>query len=112
MANRLRLQLSDRAHDAPWNPEEALATALAEKMAFLDQHPEYREFQKEIDRLLDKAGTPENRMTVLAMLMEGKLLELHQQLQKLNSILLKAGLKPSNERHLYTNSNLTKISNN
>ena len=112
MANRLRLQLSDRAHDAPWNPEEALAAALAEKMEFLNQHPEYREFQQEIDRLLDNAGTPENRMTVLAMLMEGKLIELHQQLHKLNGILLNAGVKPSNNRHLYTDTNFTRISNN
>lgn len=36
----------------------------------------------------------ENRMAVLAMLMEGKLLELHQQLQKLNGILIRAGVKP------------------
>jgi hypothetical protein len=112
MANRLKLQLPDRAYDAPWNPEKALADALAEKMEFLDQHPEYRGFQKEIDRLLDKAGTPENRMTVLAMLMEGKLVELHQQLQKLNSALLKTGAKPAADRYLYTNPNLARISNN
>jgi len=94
MANRVRLPSSQRRHDAPWNPEAALARALAEKAEFLNQHPEYREYQKEIDGLLDKAGTMENRMAVLAMLMEGKLIELHQQLQKLNSILTKAGVKP------------------
>lgn len=94
MANRLRLTLSEKRHDAPWNPETALAQALAEKAEFLNQHPEHQEFQNEIDRLLDKAGNMENRMAVLAMLMEGKLIELHQQLQKLNSILTKAGAKP------------------
>ncbi len=94
MANRVRFPSSQRRHDAPWNPETALAHALAEKAAFLNQHPEYREYQKEIDKLLDKAGSMENRMAVLAMLMEGKLIELHGQLQKLNGILTKAGVKP------------------
>ena len=94
MANRVRLPSSPRRHDAPWNPEAALAQALAEKAEFLNQHPEYREYQKEIDRLLDKAGSLENRMAVLAMLMEGKLIELHQQLKKLNGILTEAGVKP------------------
>lgn len=112
MANRLRIELPDRGHDAPWNPEKALAIALADKMAFLDQHPEYREFQREIDRLLDKAGNSENRMTVLAMLMEGKLVELHQQLQKLNKLLIKSGIKPDVNRYLHTNSDLVRISNN
>ena len=94
MANRVRLPSSQRRHDAPWNPETALARALAEKTEFLNQHPEYREYQKEIDQLLDKAGSLENRMAVLAMLMEGKLIELHQQLQKLNGLLTRAGVKP------------------
>ena len=94
MANKLRLPLSQKRHDAPWNPETVLAQALAEKAEFLNQHPEYQKFQNEIDRLLDKAGSMKNRMAVLAILMEGKLIELHQQLQKLNRILTKAGAKP------------------
>lgn len=94
MANRVRLPSSRRRDNAHWNSETALARALAEKAEFLNQHPEYREYQKEIDRLLEKAGSMENRMAVLAMLMEGKLIELHQQLQKLNGILTKAGVKP------------------
>ena len=100
MANRVRLPSSKRRHDAPWNPETALAHALAQKAEFLNQHPEYREYQKEIDRLLDKAGNMENRMAVLAMLMEGKLIELHQQLQELNTIIAKAGGKPDLNYHL------------
>lgn len=94
MANRVRQPSSQQHQDASWKSESALARALAEKAEFLNQHPEYREYQEEIDRLLDKAGTMENRMAVLAMLMEGKLIELHQQLQKLNAILIKAGVKP------------------
>jgi hypothetical protein len=94
MANRVWQPSSQRQQDTNWKSESALARALAEKAEFLNQHPEYREYQEEIDRLLDKAGTMENRMAVLAMLMEGKLIELHQQLQKLNAILIKAGVKP------------------
>ena len=97
MANRLRLTLPQRHLDAAWNPEAALAQALAEKAKFLNKHPEYLEFQNEIDRLLDKAGGMENRMAVLAMLMEGKLIELHQQLQKLNGILTQAGTRPESK---------------
>ena len=94
MANKVSLPSLQGRHDVPWNPEAALARALAGKMAFLKQNPEYREYQKEIDRLLVKAGSMENRMAVLAMLMEGNLIELHQQLQKLNAILTNAGVKP------------------
>ena len=94
MANRVRLPSSRRLDDARWNSETALARAVAEKAEFLNQHPEYQEYQKQIDQLLDKAGSMENRMAVLAMLMEGKLIELHQQLQKLNGVLTGAGLKP------------------
>ncbi|MGD8833830.1 MAG: hypothetical protein PVJ84_01765 [Desulfobacteraceae bacterium] len=112
MANRMKFGLPDRGHETPWNPEKALAIALAEKMEFLNRYPKYLEFQKEIDRLLDKAGNPENRMTVLAMLLEGKLIDLHQQLQKLNKLLLKSGAKPDVDRHSITNSNLSRISYN
>lgn len=88
MANKIKLQVHQRGHDVPWNPEKALAEALAERAEFLKQHPKFFKFQEEIDRLLDKAGSSENRMIVLAMLMEGKLVELHQQFQNLNSVLL------------------------
>ena len=53
MANRLQLKLPQRRHDAPWNPETALADALAERAEFLNRHPQYRELQLEIDQLLD-----------------------------------------------------------
>lgn len=112
MANRLRLQLPQRHHDAPWNPETALANALNERTEFLNQHPQYLALQSDIDQLLDKAGSPENRMTVLAMLMEGKLIELHHQLKKLNQILLKTGAKPDLKKYLKANPSLMRISNN
>jgi hypothetical protein len=70
-----------------------LADALAEKALFLENHPRYKTFQKEIDKMLDKAGGPENRMAVLAVLMEAKLLELQKELRHLNAILLKTGAR-------------------
>lgn len=100
MTNKLKLQLPQRKHDVPWNPEKALAEALAERAEFLERHPKCLKFQKEIDRLLDKAGSSENRMIVLAMLMEGKLVELHNQFLSLHNILLKAGAKPASNRHM------------
>lgn len=112
MANRLRFELPQRCHDAPWNPEKALADALTEKAEFLNQHPQYRELQKEIDQLLDKAGSSENRMTVLAMLMEGKLIELHRQLKKLNRLLIKTGVTPDLKKYLEATQSFMRTSNN
>ncbi|MEJ2038090.1 MAG: hypothetical protein P8X55_04055, partial [Desulfosarcinaceae bacterium] len=57
---------------------------------FLDAYPQYKAFQQEIDGMLDKAGSIENRMSVIAMLMEAKLVEMHSQLKILNHILRKA----------------------
>ena len=59
------------------------------KADFLSKHPKHKKFQIEIDGILDKAGSADNRMTVLAMLMEGKLIELQSELKKLNAILLR-----------------------
>ena len=88
MAHQLKLNLKHRGTQFSWDPEKVLAEALAEKALFLDKYPEYRPFQREIDTLLEKAGSPENRMTVLAVLMESKLVELHSQLRSLNAILI------------------------
>jgi len=90
MAHKLRLQIAADKSQGSWNPQRALADALAERALFLDNHPEYKPFQREINALLDKAGSPENRMTVLAVLMEAKLIELHEQLKRLNAILVRA----------------------
>jgi hypothetical protein len=88
MAHQLRLRSTFNRTPTHWNPEEVLAAALAERDSFLSGHPEYVSLQHEIDALLEKAGNSENRMTVLAVLMEAKLIELHEQLKKLNTILL------------------------
>jgi hypothetical protein len=88
MAFKFRLQIAPEKHHETWDAENALADALAERDLFLKNNPKYKAFQKEISMMLDKAGTPENRMAVLAMLMEAKLLELHKELRHLNTILL------------------------
>ncbi len=87
MAQRFKLNIP--AHRVPtdrWDPEQQLADALRQRKRFLDKKPQYRKLQHEIDQLLEKAGTVENRMAVLAMLMEAKTIELHTQMQRLNRI--------------------------
>ena len=56
----------------------ALKTALKERDAFLQQHPHLKAFQNEIDTLLDKSGNRENRLAVLSMMIQGKVVELNQ----------------------------------
>jgi len=93
MASPLKLYIAPEKRQRDWNPEKALADALAERALFLEDHPEYKSYQREIDILMDKAGSAENRMTVLAVLMEAKLIELHEQLKRLNAILVRAAAK-------------------
>lgn len=79
-----------RSRNRKWDPEKALAAAVAERDRFLEQHPHHRAYQQEIDRVLDSAGSGQQRMAVLAMLMEGKMVELAGKMRELNEILLKA----------------------
>ncbi len=88
MARRLETKI-DRPPDDRWEPERALATAMAERARFLETHPHHRNLQAEIDRILEKAGSHENRMAVLAFMMESRLIELHGHLQQLNRILVR-----------------------
>jgi hypothetical protein len=90
MARRLELKVRRPPLDMQWDPEQALAVALAQRSRFLEEHPHHRKFQAEIDRVLEKAGTGENRMAVLAFMMESKLIELHRNLQHLNGILTRS----------------------
>lgn len=99
MAHQLKLKIAQSKMQSPWNPDRILADALAERALFLDNHPKYKPLQHEIDVLLEKAGDSENRMTVLAVLMEAKLVELHAQLKRLNTILIRAHAT-SNQRSI------------
>lgn len=66
-----------------------LNTALAERERFLEHHPHLRTYQAEIDRVLDKSGDHQGRMAVMGTLMQGKLLQIQQELYKLSKILQK-----------------------
>jgi hypothetical protein len=62
-------------------------TARQERDRLLEEHPELKEFQKKIDRCLDNAGGPENRMAVLGIMIEAKLKELRDELSHLSLLM-------------------------
>ena len=70
----------------------SLDELIKKRDQYLKENPHVIPFQKEIDRLLDNAGTPENRMKVLGIMMEGKLAELREQLIKLSNMLASTDL--------------------
>jgi hypothetical protein len=61
--------------------------AREERDRLLDEYPDLREFQKQIDRYLDNAGSSENRMVVLGIMIEAKLKELREELTHLSSLM-------------------------
>jgi predicted Rossmann fold nucleotide-binding protein DprA/Smf involved in DNA uptake len=61
--------------------------ARKERDRLLKEYPDLREYQKEIDRCLDNAGSTENRMAVLAVMIEAKLKELQDELSHLSIVL-------------------------
>jgi hypothetical protein len=61
--------------------------ARKERDRLLEEYPDLREYQKEIDRRLDNAGSAENRMAVLAVMIEAKLKELQDELSHLSFVL-------------------------
>ncbi len=65
--------------------------ALKERDRLLEIYPDLREYQKEIDRCLDNAGSAENRMAVLAVMIEAKLKELQDELSHLSFVLQEIG---------------------
>ena len=85
MANQLHFQMP-RLPDGTVYRIKTLEEAIRERDEFLDQNPSLINFQEEIDRRLSKAGTCENRMAVLGMMMEANMTALHNHL----SYLLKA----------------------
>ena len=77
----------DSMHRQPGTANERLQKAIAERDLFLEQHPHLGTFQAEIDRLLDKSGNHEGRLSVIETLIQGKLMEMHRELNKLTGIL-------------------------
>lgn len=49
----------------------------------IEQHPELKDTQEEIQDRLANAGTPDNRLAVLGIMIESKLQELQEQLSHL-----------------------------
>jgi len=62
-------------------------TARKERDRLLKEYPDLREFQKKIDRCLDNAGSSENRMAVLGIMIEAKLKELQDELSHLSLLM-------------------------
>jgi dsDNA-specific endonuclease/ATPase MutS2 len=63
--------------------------ARQERDHLLNEHPDLKEFQKKIDRCLDNAGSSENRMAVLGIMIETKLKELQDELSHLSFLMRK-----------------------
>ena len=61
--------------------------ARLERERLLREHPHLRAYQEEIDRMMAGAGSAENRMAVLGLMMETKLNELRDQLSRLSECL-------------------------
>ncbi len=57
--------------------------ARRERERLLRERPHLRVYQEEIDRMLAGAGSTQNRMAVLGLMMEAKLNELRDQLSNL-----------------------------
>ena len=62
-------------------------TARQERDRLLEEYPELNELQEKIDRCLDNAGSSENRMAVLAIMMEAKLKDLQDELSHLSNLM-------------------------
>jgi len=62
-------------------------SARQKRDRLLEEHPKLKAFQKQIDRCLDNAGSSENRMAVLAIMIEAKLKELRDELSHLSLLM-------------------------
>jgi len=72
-----------RKRDEAFNeekPGEVAQTARKELDRLLDERPEFRAFQEEVERRLEKAGNPLNRLAVLGIMIEEKLRDLQENL--------------------------------
>ncbi|GEM_PF-1338066 len=69
--------------------QKTLEEALKAREQFLKEQPHLQSFQDEIDRILEKTVGFENRMVVLAFMIETKLYEFRDSFAKLRSAALK-----------------------
>ena len=63
-----------------------LQEAIATRDAYLEEHPELKPFQDEIDSILEKCK-PEDRQDALLLMLAGKLTELRDGMNKLKEML-------------------------
>ena len=67
-----------------------LEEAIKAREKFLKEHPELQPFQDEIDRIMAKTVGFENRMSVLAFMIQTKLFQLRDSITELRAVTLKA----------------------
>lgn len=70
-------------------PLKTVEEAEKDLKDFLEKHPHLKEYQKEIDRRLKLAVTPELRQTVLQFMMVDRLISLGNELAKVSSVVAK-----------------------
>jgi hypothetical protein len=79
-------------HNLPDVPKKEkkmnIEDAIKERDKFIEDHPHLKDYQKEIDKALEKVGDDtEKRLEVLAEMAEGKSIELQASLFQIISIL-------------------------
>lgn len=60
--------------------------AVKARNEFLEEHPELKRFQKEIEKEMSKAGSWENRWAILKSMMDAKMQKLNNNLKELQKI--------------------------
>lgn len=76
-----------KKHPPSMTANECLRKAIARRDRFVAQHPHVKAYQAEIDALLDKAGNHQDRLAVLGMLMQGRLMEMQFAFNKLKKLM-------------------------
>ena len=66
--------------------DDILKKAIQERDEFLEKHPHMKEFQAEIDGILDKCGSQEDRLATSQILLSVKLNDLATELNKMQYI--------------------------
>ena len=61
---------------------DSIQKAIEARDEFLRKHPHLKQYQEEIDSILDKCK-PEDRFTVISLLMSGKMVELQNHMANL-----------------------------
>lgn len=69
---------------------DSIQKAVEARDAFLEKHPHLKQYQQEIDSILDKCK-PEDRFTVISLLMSGKMVELQNHMADLVTMVTENG---------------------